>query len=225
MTVTCWHCDVRPLADPSLFSRGMAALPWAERREQVMRFHFEKDRLLCLGAGLLLAHALRRAGARDLSLRRLSNGKPVPVNAPGIHFNLSHSGTLAVCAVSGRPVGVDVEVLQSMDPGVVSMCFQPAEQQWIYQAEDPCRAFTRLWTRKESYLKLMGTGLSCPPDSFCALPGAGFPKGIAYSEIEEAGHMICVCAQQGDDVVFKTIDISLNPIGINGCTALPHEND
>ena len=203
MTVTCWYCDVRPLANPSLFARGMAALPWAERREQVMRFHFEKDRLLCLGAGLLLAHALRRAGARDLSLRRLPNGKPVPVNAPGIHFNLSHSGTLAVCAVSDQSVGVDVEVIQRADPGVVAMCFQPSEQAWLNRSDDPCRAFTRLWTRKESYLKLLGTGLSHPLDSFAVLPAEKTPDGVAYYEKKIAGHLLCVCAPQSDAVIFK----------------------
>ena len=46
-----------------LFSRGLSLLPWEERREQVMRFRFAKDRRLCLGAGLLLAYALCRAGA------------------------------------------------------------------------------------------------------------------------------------------------------------------
>ena len=203
MSVICWYFDVRPLCDPALFSRGMSALPWEERREQAMRFRFEKDRRLCLGAGLLLAYALRQAGATDLSLRRLSNGKPVLINAPNIHFNLSHSGTLAACAVSDRPVGVDVEALQSVEPGVVAMCFQPIEQAWINQADDRSRAFTRLWTRKESYLKLRGTGLTCPLDSFCVLPGKDAPDGVCYSEMDEMDHLICVCTQQNDAVIFK----------------------
>lgn len=203
MSVICWYCDVRPLADPTLFSRGMLLLPWNERREQVMRFCFEKDRRLCLGAGLLLAYALRQAGASDLNLRRLSNGKPMLANDPNIHFNLSHSGTLAVCAVSNQPVGVDVETQQNMDPGIAAMCFQPIEQEWINQADDQCRAFTRLWTRKESYLKLLGTGLACPPNSVCVLPGKDAANGIAYSETVEMEHMICVCTQQSNTVLFK----------------------
>ena len=69
--VVCWTCDVGPLADPARFARGMAALPWADRREKVMAFRFDRDRRLCLGAGLLLAHALRRAGAKNLALCRL----------------------------------------------------------------------------------------------------------------------------------------------------------
>ena len=210
MSVICWYFDVRPLSDSSLFSLGMSVLPWEERREQVMRFRFEKDRCLCLGAGLLLAYALRQAGVTDLKLCRLANGKPVLANAPNIHFNLSHSGTIAACAVSDRPVGVDVETLQDADPGVVAMCFQPIEQEWINNANDRRRAFTRLWTRKESYLKLLGTGLTCPSASFCVLPGMDVPDGNCYSEMEEMGHLICVCTQQNNDVAFKQKRFWLN---------------
>ena len=196
MSVTCWYCDVRPLSDPVLFSRGMALLPWEERRDQVMRFRFDKDRRLCLGAGLLLAWALHQAGATDLSLCRLRYGKPVLANNPDIHFNLSHSGMLAVGAVSDQPVGVDVETLQNADSGIMDMCFHPIEQEWINHAKDQRREFTRLWTRKESYLKLRETGLACTLNSFCVLPGKDFPNGISYSEKDEMGHMICVYTTQ-----------------------------
>lgn len=203
MSVTCWYCDVRELLDPVRFSRGMSLLPWEERREKVMRFHFEIDRCRCLGAGLLLANALREAGVADMTLRTLPNGKPVLVHEPDIHFNLSHSGNLAVCAVSDHPVGVDVEVLQNVDPRVAGMCFQPVERIWIADAEDPARAFTRLWTRKESFLKLSGDGLSRPLTSFCVLPGQDAANGVWYAEKEETGHRICVCIRQRDVVTFK----------------------
>lgn len=203
MGITCWVCDVRPLADPALFSRGMSLLPWEDRREQIMRFRLERDRRLCLGAGLLLAHALRYAGATDLSLRRLLNGKPVLAACPDIHFNLSHSGTLAVCAVSDQPVGADVEVLQSGDSHVAAFCFQPAELEWMNRFEDPAYPFTRLWTRKESYLKLLGTGLSRSPNSFRVIPGKDTPSGCTFSEREKDGHLICICSFQNDEVIFR----------------------
>lgn len=203
MPADCWYCDVRALSDPALFSRGMSMLPWEERRERVTRFRFEKDRRLCLGAGLLLAHALRRAGVSDLSLRLLSNGKPVLSACPDVRFNLSHSGTLAVCAVSDHPLGVDAEVLQGVHPEVSALCFQKAEQEWIDQAADPGRAFTRLWTRKESYLKMLGTGLNSPLNSFSVLPGEPAPEGCAFTEQEIGEHLICVCAHPDKKVVFR----------------------
>ena len=38
MSVMCRYCDVRPLSDPELFSRGLSVLPWEECREQPMLF-------------------------------------------------------------------------------------------------------------------------------------------------------------------------------------------
>jgi 4'-phosphopantetheinyl transferase len=201
--VLCWIYDVSELSDPLRFSRGMAALPWEERREKVMRFRFEKDRRLCLGAGLLAAEALRRAGATDLRLRFSEYGKPSLPAHPGIHFNLSHSGTLAVCAVSDEPVGVDTERLTAFSPEVASLCFQPREQAWLEAREDHDLAFTRLWTRKESWLKYLGTGLSLPAASFSALPGETPGEEITLTEYAAGNHRICVCARTGREVSFR----------------------
>ena len=203
MPAICWYYEVSQLADPGLFERGMAALAWENRREQVMRFRFEKDRQLHLGAGLLLAFALRRAGASDLTLRVQEYGKPALADRPDIHFNLSHSGSLAVCAVSEYPVGVDVEKLRSADRGVALRCFQPREQAWMERSADKGRAFTRLWTRKESYMKLLGVGLSRPLDSFSVLPGEPVENGAVFFEHDLDGHLICACTFSSAEAVFQ----------------------
>ena len=130
-------------------------------------------------------------------------GFPYPADDPSIHFCLSHSGSLAVCGVSGHPVGVDAEPVQKAVPEVAAMCFLPDEQEWMKASDDPDRAFTRLWTWKESFLKLSGEGMSRSPDSFCALPGKDAPEGVRFSESEVQGHLICVCTQQKDAVVFS----------------------
>ena len=201
--VDCWVYDVTELADADRFSAAMARIPWEARREKVMRFRSEGDRRLCLGAGLLAFHALREAGASDLSIRRLEYGKPVLAAHPDIHFNLSHSGALAVCAVSDRPVGVDVQTMITYDPGLAARCLQPGERAWLEGETDRDRGFTRLWTRKESWLKRSGAGLSVPMRSFPALPG-GSPDGdTLWAEHCAAGHLICVCACAGQEVRFR----------------------
>lgn len=199
--IQCWYYNVTELSIPARFDSAMAALPWQERREKVLRFRFEKDRLLCLGAGLLLAYALRQAGADDLRLAFSEYGKPSLASCPGIHFNLSHSGTLAVCAVADRPIGADVEALMPFAPEVAALCFQPREIAWLERQADRGLAFTRLWTRKESYLKYLGAGLSVPMDGFSALPGAS-PDGVMLTEHAAQGHRLCVCAESGREVSF-----------------------
>lgn len=190
----CWVCDVTPLADPLLFAEGMSVLPWEERLIKVSRFRFIEDRMRCLGAGLLAMHALRQAGADDLRLATDKNGKPGLTGCPHIQFNLSHSGKLAVCAVSDHPVGTDVEAPGRDHTGVALRCFQEDELKWLAGAEDRSRAFLRLWTRKESYIKLLGLGLSCPLKSVSVIPGGETEKEVSFSEWETEEHLICVCS-------------------------------
>ena len=200
--IQCWYYNVTELSVHARFERAMAALPWQDRREKVLRFRFEKDRLLCLAAGLLLAYALRQAGAGDLRLAFSEYGKPSLAYCSDIHFNLSHSGTLAVCAVSDRPVGADVEALTPFAPEVASFCFQPREIEWLERQADRDLAFTRLWTRKESYLKYLGAGLSVPMNTFSALPGESPADGITLTEHAAEGHRLCICADGGREVCF-----------------------
>lgn len=200
--MNCWYYDVEDLSDPARFAGAMATLPWEERREKVMRYRYEKDKRLCLGAGLLLLHALRQAGASDLTLHTPESGKPVLEAHPSLQFNLSHSGTLAVCAVSEGPVGVDVEELRCFPREIETLCFQPRELTWLEFEPNRDLASLRLWTRKESWIKLTGSGLSTAPNSFSALPDQSPVPGIAWTEHVVMGHIICVCAQESQPVCF-----------------------
>ncbi len=44
-------------------------------------------------------------------LAQWQRGKPY-FPSPRCQFNLSHSGTLALCALSDRPVGVDIQMVR-----------------------------------------------------------------------------------------------------------------
>lgn len=200
MLVECAYYDVSELEDPALMAWGLEHLPWPERREKVGRFRFARDQRLCLGAGLLADHMLRHAGASDLTLGYGEHGKPYLVNHPSIHFNLSHSGNLAVCAVADIPVGVDVETIQDHGDAVARYCYQPAELAWLDRASDRDLAFTRLWVRKESYIKLMGTGLSREPRSFSVLPGEPMENDANFKEVDVRDALLCLCLSGNREV-------------------------
>ena len=211
MSVNCWYFDTNELLSPDLFAQGLASLPWDDRLQRIERLRFDSDRRLNLGAGLLALHALRQAGAKDLTFACTESGKPYLPHHPDIHFNLSHSGAIAVCAVSDRPVGVDVEMLRSANWKVIRRFFHPKEILWLESSSDPDRDFTRLWTHKESFLKMTGTGFYRAPESFCAVPdtsyGSNFDNGdfdgsasdncrasqFFYTEHFLPGYIICVC--------------------------------
>ena len=94
------------------------------------------------------------------------HGKPHLAGRPDLDFNLSHSGELALIAVTrGRRVGVDVERVRPRTDvlAIARGSLSTREHQAIESlgTDDARRtAFFRCWTRKEAYLKGLGVGLA-----------------------------------------------------------------
>ena len=163
--VTLYALNVTPLQSEALFGRYYESQPgW--RKEKINALRRRADKLLSLGAGILLQAAL--PGAELSAMAFGENGKPY---LPGetVHFNLSHAGEWVLCAVSNAPVGCDVELLRRWDMNVARRFFSAEETALLEAAQnDAARAdlFFRLWTLKESYIKAVGEGLRLPLDSF-----------------------------------------------------------
>ncbi|MGA8086303.1 MAG: 4'-phosphopantetheinyl transferase superfamily protein [Terracidiphilus sp.] len=96
-------------------------------------------------------------------------GKPALAFDTGIEFNMTHSGSLAVIAVTmGCPIGVDVEQIRPLSDmqDIANRFFCPEEATEVMSLPlaERERAFFRCWTRKEAYIKAIGDGLSTPLD-------------------------------------------------------------
>ena len=72
------------------------------RRQKALRFKQERDRLQCLGAGLLLSHALSPFGLSEADAVIGPHGKPYFPAESLPRFSLSHSGSRVMCAVGSR---------------------------------------------------------------------------------------------------------------------------
>jgi 4'-phosphopantetheinyl transferase len=133
-----------------------------QRREQALRFKFEQGQRTCVLAYLLLKKGLREEyGITGNPLFEYGeHGKPFIVGHPEIHFSLSHCREAVACAVSDRPIGVDVESVQRKWESLAQYCMNDDELRQIEQAERPDVAFIRLWTMKEARLKLTGEGIT-----------------------------------------------------------------
>ena len=194
------YMDVTPLADPALFADAMSRVP-ESRKEKVASFRYAESQRLSLGVGLLLVLALEEQGidGRRVRITEGEWGKPVLTDFPGIHFSLSHSGIWAMCAIGNRPLGCDVEKASRGNEKLARRFFHPEEQQALAGlAPDTCpewqREFARIWTRKESYLKLDGRGLSLKMECFSAL--ADHP-GIHYAEMNGIEGYAFACCTSG----------------------------
>ena len=95
-------------------------------------------------AALLLEYVVKRLfpnAEHPLEIAIAQGGKPYLAKEPDIHFNLSHSGEWAVCAISSSPVGVDIQHCDEGRRDVASRFFHRAI--WtVYRSSAETRAFT-----------------------------------------------------------------------------------
>ncbi len=140
-----------------------AALPLLseQRREQALKFKYALGRQTCAAVYLLLREGLQKEyGITEPPVFEYAeHGKPSIVGHPEIHFNMSHCRVGALCVLSDRPVGVDIESIREYKDSLVRYTMNDAEVRQIEQAEQPALEFIKLWTRKEAVLKLAGTGI------------------------------------------------------------------
>ncbi len=157
---------ITDINDIETFYDDALRLVTASRRERADRFIRRDDRLRCAAAGLLLRRFL--GVADDGMIKYNEYGKPELKS--GRHFSLSHSGQYTVLAVSDMPVGVDIERIYDVKPGVMRKVCTPEEFDWA--SLEPKNFFT-IWTRKESVVKAIGKGFHIAPSSFSVLPADG----------------------------------------------------
>lgn len=157
-------CEVFVLDVSSLaVSEGLLSRLSDDRRRKVLAFSHEAGRRLSLGAGLLLDFALSRHGLRERDAAYVygRHGKPglLPCGGEdGIHFNLSHSGTMAACALASCAVGVDIErTSRRVSEALIQRVCNAKEQELVHR--DPL-SFFDLWTAKEAVVKMTGEGIS-----------------------------------------------------------------
>lgn len=96
------------------------------------------------------------------ALERGPQGKPFFTGHDGLEFNLSHSGAFALCALSGAPVGVDIQIVRSWRPGLPRRVCSDEELAWLEQGPGLWERFCQLWALKECLVKQQGTGLVRP---------------------------------------------------------------
>jgi 4'-phosphopantetheinyl transferase len=141
-----------------------------DERDRAHRFHFEIHRRC-----FVVAHAAARrilAGYANMSAESLAFttgefGKPALTNAPNLQFNLSHSGDLALLAVSrSGDVGVDVERWNARIDhlNLAEHFFSEGEQAALrglaHSDTQVVAGFFAAWSRKEAYLKASGHGIT-----------------------------------------------------------------
>ncbi len=124
-----------------------------ERMKKAERYLKAEDRLMCIGAGLLIS-CIARINESDIYISEY--GKPY--SKSGTFFNVSHSGNCAALSFGDHETGIDIEKINGDNLYLAEHIFTNYEIQWI--RSEPITRFHLLWSIKESILKAEGTGLN-----------------------------------------------------------------
>lgn len=166
-----YAANMEELKNESLYGAAYMKIT-NERRRKTDGFRLQKDRKLSVGAEILLMHGLEQMGINinETAYKYGTNGKPYLAGRQDVYFNLSHSEDIVICAISSQEIGCDVEKISEINLGIARRFFSTEEYEIITagKTEEEMRdIFFRLWTLKESFIKLTGRGLSLPMNSFC----------------------------------------------------------
>ena len=120
-----------------------------QRKDKAERYVNEKDRLLSYGAGYLMKKYLPNE-----EIKETKNKKPYLEHGP--FFNISHSGELAVLAVSQEcDVGVDIEQVDENRIDAIKFTLDEEEKK-LTNVND----LFKVWSNKESLIKCMSSNLN-----------------------------------------------------------------
>lgn len=169
--VDVWRLSLDVNAE--ILQRATPVLSDAERqRAQRLRCDIRRNRFISRHAALRTILS-RYVGTTSQQLRFNTNvhGKPHLKTDVDLRFNTSHSGAMALVAVTrGHELGIDIECL-TRDVAANRLArrfFSPAEADVIerFKGRAAISAFFACWTLKEAYVKARGMGLTMGLNSF-----------------------------------------------------------
>ena len=161
--VRIFHTEITAEIERDRLDEYMALL-CTEVQASISQYYKWQDRYRSLFGKLLLRTALQSYGLDpgDLSYI-IKNDYGRPYTDRGVEFNISHSGSQVICAVStDTKLGIDIEQIKNIDLNEFNATMTANQWQHIFADKNPISAFFRLWALKESVIKADGRGLSVP---------------------------------------------------------------
>lgn len=170
-SIDFWHCDLA--SDKVHLNKYLEVLDKNElKKANGFKFKADKD-CYVITRGVLRILLGRYLNEEPSAIRfdYTPYGKPILSHKNSLHFNVSHSGTKSVLGfVNDSEIGVDIEKIKDdfevLD--IANRFFSLMEIKTLSKipGSEKNRAFYRCWTRKESFIKAEGSGLSFPLDKF-----------------------------------------------------------
>lgn len=171
------------------------------KKSRVDKYRFDDAKKRTVFGEMLARKAIADLCKVDIQTVEIEAQKNQKPYAKGIdvHFSISHSKDVVVCAVSDKPIGIDVEKIRPINLSVAKrVCTDdellevfgrvPKDDDFGYT--DNTQVLTRFfkqWCAKEAYVKCSGKGLS-----------SGLEHTPENKSFVQDGYVICICQQQED---------------------------
>ncbi|NLG52961.1 MAG: 4'-phosphopantetheinyl transferase superfamily protein [Clostridiales bacterium] len=200
--IDVYMADISKAETNRLIRRYNSLVPGADNRLAGIR-NEKVVKQTAAGEIMLRALLARRLNIAPgaLEIHRTDAGKPYLKAHPGVHFNLTHSADMVVCALGNIPLGVDIEKIEHARDRVIEKCFCGAEIDAINRAASRDVGFFRLWTMKEAYLKAEGLGFTVPPKS---VDVTCIKSHFFTSALVDGSYCVSLCARGEYGVFFHT---------------------
>ena len=167
-TAHVWRVSLDRADDAARRLGGICA---PDERRRASQFRFARDgRRFIVGRGILRLILARYLHIEPQSVEFVYGpyGKPSlapAIPGPLIHFNVSHSAGVMLCALTGAVnVGVDIERVRALADydRMIERMFSEREHSALQSlpTSEQLRAFFLCWAHKEAHLKATGAGLS-----------------------------------------------------------------
>ena len=158
---------------------------------------------------LLLRCAEEYTGLPASTFRREQEDgqKPRLIGGPELHFSVSHSGKWWACAFGPQELGLDIQQNRPCRAEALAQrFFHPDEAAWLQKQGFSQQEFYRLWTAKESYVKLSGRGFG---DGFAVFSLVPRPHRLQWPYLPfDPEYTLCLCAEQIDHIIIKQLTIN-----------------
>ena len=142
-------------------------------RYQKLHHKFQQTYLLSHVACREILASYLNIQANDIVYKKNQYGKPDLDHNQSLKFNMSHSHDMAIIAISNNTeIGVDLEFIKrnSSWKKIARRFFSEPEIHFLFNQPEQHQQtlFFQIWTRKEAFIKALGTGFATALSTFDA---------------------------------------------------------
>ncbi len=154
----------------------------------------------------MLSHMLQSEGVENEAqsflpaIEKTDKGKPFLRDYPEVFFNISHSSSCVAVVLSDRLVGIDVQDRFLWKDSLADCILHPVEQEKLMRCRDAREReeqLNRIWCRKESYVKCIGTGLTKDLKTINTMYKGRYLETaegrFGFTEFQNPDYTLCIC--------------------------------